>query len=71
MKYEIDEINNPNWFNKGPWYNTAIYSRFNGSLFQYFITHARTDRYNLLCSVVVHDKNNLLMKMIKAVLEIY
>ena len=56
MKYEIDERNNPNWFDKGPWYNTAIYSRLHGSLFEYFITHARTDRYNLMCSLVTHDK---------------
>ena len=56
MKYEIDEINHPNWLNKVPWYNTAICSRFHGSLFEDFITHARTDRYNLLCSLVAHDK---------------
>ena len=26
-----------------------------GSLFEYFITHARTNRYNLACSLVAHD----------------
>ena len=25
-------------------------------MFEYFITHARTDRYNLMCSLVAHDK---------------
>ena len=27
-----------------------------GSLFEYFITHARTDRYNILYYLVAHDK---------------
>ena len=27
-----------------------------GSLFGYLITHALTDRYNLMCSIVAHDK---------------
>ena len=42
--------------NKGPWYNTAICSKLHGSLFEDFITHSKTDRYNLLCSIVEHDK---------------
>ena len=56
MKYEVEKINHPNWLNKGPWYNKAICSRLYGSLFEDFITHARTDRYNLLCYLVAHDK---------------
>ena len=56
MLYEIDENNHPTWFNKGPWYNTAIFSRFHEILFEDFITHARTNRYNLLRSIVAHDK---------------
>ena len=55
MLYEIDKSNHPDWLNKGPWYNTAICSRFHGSLFGYFMTHSITDRYNLLCSLVAHD----------------
>ena len=27
-----------------------------GSMFEDFITHARTDRYNLMCYLVAHDK---------------
>ena len=49
MLYEMNKINHPNWLNKGPWYNTAICSRLHGSLFEDFITHSRTDRYNILC----------------------
>ena len=44
IKYETDESNHQDWLNKGPWYNTAICSRLHGSLFEYFITHERTDR---------------------------
>ena len=57
MKYEIDESNHQYWFNKVPWYNTDICSRLHGSLLEDFIIHARTDRYNLMCSLVAHDKN--------------
>ena len=56
MLYETDESNNTDWLNKSPWYNTDICSRFPGSLFEDFITHARTNKYNLLCSIVAHDK---------------
>ena len=70
MKYEIDKHNHQDWLNKGHWCNTAIYSRLHGSLFEYFITHARTDRYNLMCYLVTHDKNYQIMNMMKAVLEI-
>ena len=56
MKYEIDKKNHQYWLNKGPCYNTSICLRFHGSMFEYFITHARTDRYNFMCSFVAHDK---------------
>ena len=56
IKYKTDKINHQDWLNKGPWYNTPVLSRLHGSLFEYFITHARTDRYNLMYSLVVHDK---------------
>ena len=42
--------------NKGPWYNTDICSRLHGSLFEDFITHVRTVRYNILCYLVAHDR---------------
>ena len=56
MKYETDENNYQDWLNKGPWYNTYICLRLHISLFEYFITHARSDRYNLMCYSVAHDK---------------
>ena len=56
MFYEIGENNHPNWFNKGPCYNTAISSKLHGKLFEDFIRHVITDRYHLLCSVIAHYK---------------
>ena len=56
ITYEMDKSNHPNWLNKGPWYNISICSRLHGSLFEYFITHARTDKYNLMCSIVANDE---------------
>ena len=53
---KFDKSNHQDWLNKVPWCNTAICSRLHGSLFEYVITHARIDRYNLMCSLVAHDK---------------
>ena len=56
MKYEINENNHQDWLNKGPWYNTSICLMLHRSIFEDFNTHARTDRYNLMSSLVAHDK---------------
>ena len=56
MKYEIYKSSYQYWFDKGPWYNTDICSRLHVNLFEEFITHAITDIYNLMCSLVAHDK---------------
>ena len=56
MKYEMEEDNNQDWLNKGPWYKTSIYLKFHGSTFEYFITHARTGIYNLMCYLFAHNK---------------
>ena len=60
-KTEMDKNNHPDWLNKGPWYNTAICSRLHGILFEAFITHTITNRYNLLCSIVAHDKKTIFL----------
>ena len=36
-------------------YNTSICYKLHGSIFEDFITQARTDRYNIMCSLVAHD----------------
>ena len=56
IKYKIYESNHTDWFNKVPLYKTSICSKFHGSLFEYFITHVRTDKYKLMCYIVAHDK---------------
>ena len=52
----MENNNHQDWLNNGPWYNTYISSKLRGSRFEDFITQTRTDRYNLMCSLVVHDK---------------
>ena len=52
----MEKSNHPDWLNKVPWYNTSICSMLHEILFEDFITHARTDIYNLLCTLVEHDK---------------
>ena len=56
MLNEIEENNHPNWFNIGPWYNTDICSKLHGKVFEYFIKNARTYRYNIMNSIIVHNK---------------
>ena len=51
--------NHLDWLNKGPWYNRNICSKLHGIRYQDFITQARTDRYNLMCSLVAHDRLQL------------
>ena len=48
--------NNLDWLNRGPWYNKNICSKLHGIKFEAFITQARTDRYNIICSLVAHDR---------------
>ena len=56
MKYEIDKSNHPDWLNKGTWYNIDICSELYGKLFEDCISHKRTYRYYLMCSIVAHKK---------------
>ena len=56
MEYEMNQTNHQDWLNKVPWYNTFICSKLHGSRFEYFITQARTDQYNLMCYLVDHDR---------------
>ena len=56
MKYKINENNHQDQLNKPPWYNISICLKLQGSMFETFITHSRTDRYNIMCYLVAHDK---------------
>ena len=44
------------WFDTGPWHNKNICSKLYGTTFEGFITQAITDRYNIMCSLVAHDR---------------
>ena len=61
-EYEMNETNHRDWLNKGPWYNTSICLKLHGSRFEDFITQAITYRYNLMCSLVAHDRLQLYYK---------
>ena len=52
----MDKNNHQDCLNKGPWYNTSFCLKFRGCTFEDFITQARTDRYNIMVSLVAHDK---------------
>ena len=55
----MNKTNHQYWLNKGLWYNTSICSKLHGSRIEDFITQARTDRYNIMCYLVAHDKLQL------------
>ena len=56
MNYEINtKSNHLDWLNEGPWYNRKICSKLHGIRLEDFITQARTEQYNLMCSLVAHD----------------
>ena len=50
------KINHLDWLNKGPWYNINISYKLHGIKLEDFITQARTDQYNLMCSLVASDR---------------
>ena len=52
------EKNNSDWITCGPWYNTSICEKLDGKCFEDFITIARTDRYNIMCSIDSHENKN-------------
>ena len=52
------EKHNSDWMTGGPWYNTSICKKLHGNVFEGFIRNSRTDRYNIMCYVYAHEKNN-------------
>ena len=55
MKYDIKE-NNPDWVYKGPLYNTEIYSKLHGTVFEENMSADRIDRYNIISSITENDE---------------
>ena len=40
----------------GPWYNTSICKKLHGKVFEEYIRNARTDRYDIMCYIDAHNK---------------
>ena len=57
MEYDMEK-HNSNWMTSGPWYNTSICKKLHGKLFEEFILNAKTERYNSMCSIGTHEKQN-------------
>ena len=57
LKYHMDIINSDQ-LTGGPWYNTYICKKFYGNLFSGFIINARTDKYNIMCSIDTYEREN-------------
>ena len=55
LKYGMNK-HNSKWMTGGTWYNTSICKKLHGKVFEVFITKARTDRYNIMCSIDEHEK---------------
>ena len=57
LKYDMD-IQNSDWITGGPWYNTSICKKLYGKVFEGFIINARTDRYNIMCSIDAYEREH-------------
>ena len=57
LKYDMD-IQNSDWLTGGTWYNTFICKKLHAKLFEGFIINARTDRYNIMCSIDAYEREN-------------
>ena len=57
LKYDTEK-HNSEWMKGGTWYNTSIYNKLYGKVFQGFIINARNDRYNTMCSINAHEKEH-------------
>ena len=55
LKYDMD-IQNSYWVTGVPWYNTSICKKLHGKVFEEFIVNARTDRYNIMCSIYAYAR---------------
>ena len=54
LQYVMDKQNSE-WMTGGPWYNTSICKILHRKVFEGFIINARTDRYNIMCSIDAHE----------------
>ena len=45
----------PSWMTNGPFYNTTICSQLHGQFFENYVTTARLEQYNIMCSIEDHE----------------
>ena len=57
LQYDMEK-HNSEWITGGPWYNTYIYKKLHGKVFDGFIINARTDRYDIMGSIDAHEKEH-------------
>ena len=57
LQYDRDK-HNSEWMTGGTRYNTSIFKKLHGALFEGFIRNARTDRYNIMCYIDAHEKDH-------------
>ena len=55
LKYDM-YIQNSDWLTGGPWYNTSICKKLHKKLFEGFIINARTEMYQIMCSIDLYEK---------------
>ena len=59
---------NLDWFDTGPWHKKNICSKLHGINIEDFITQARTDRYNIMCYLMIGcNKIKQTMKAVSAI----
>ena len=56
LKYDMDKHNSDR-ITGGPWYNISICKKLHGNVFEEFIRNARTERYNIMCSIDAPEKS--------------
>ena len=44
---------------KCPWYNTTIFTKLNGQIFEDYLKMVLKDRYELMCTVDAYDKDHV------------
>ena len=52
------DIQNSDLLTGGTWYNTSICDKLHGKWFEGFIINARTDIYNIMCSIDAYEKDH-------------
>ena len=55
LKYDMDK-NDSQWMTCGTWYNTSIFKKLHGKVFEGFIINSGTDRYHIIFFIDAHEK---------------